>query len=46
MSGRVTRQKTARRLTPRECPTSSKPIGARAMDARTETTAMGKNMMA
>ena len=44
--GRVTRQKTERRRTPSECPTSSSPTGDRATAARTETTAMGKNITA
>ena len=44
--GKVTRQKTEARLTPSECPTSSRPIGARATAARTETTAIGKNITA
>ena len=46
MSGRVTRQKTLRRGTPSECPTSSSPTGDRATAARTDTTARGKNMTA
>ena len=46
MSGSVTRQKTERRETPSDCPTSSSPTGARATAARTETTAIGKNMTA
>ena len=46
ISGRVTRQKTERRVTPSDWPTSSRPTGARATAARTDTTAMGKNITA